>query len=326
MALHQLAGGRGAQHGGLASQPEKDLSRPGHQIKTGVEHFTRSCNCLSPFLETRFISEPPIRGPKSAPAPYRHEATPDSSRCGGVRVSPLSARGEGLCRAQPRFLQRPGKQTEGIHIQLGNFSYPRSTFDFPYPTKGPAQPAPWGRRFRLWRFRYKIVRRKLRKSRGSRTVKDDKILQHHRGTASNLQADVGRVEPGHPAARRGACVRKDRPRCTGLLALLLGCLPVQGAGVTPGLPGETNPRHIRAGKRAWTRAQRQVNQQGHTWYRSSKPPGWGSTHRPYQTLTAHGHSQRSHRQIKDHDSQRRPHVSIPVGGAQSTSWVRYMRL
>ena len=124
-------------------------SDPHGSPNRSVEHFTLSCNCLSPFPDTRFISEPPIRGPKSAPAPYRHAVIPDLSRRWGVRVSPLSARGEGLCRAQPRFLQRPGKQAEGIQIQLGRFSYPRSTFDFPYPTKGPAQPAPWGRRFRL---------------------------------------------------------------------------------------------------------------------------------------------------------------------------------
>ena len=185
---------------------------------------------------------------------------------GGVRVSPLSARGEGLCRAQPRFLQRPGKQAEGIHIQLGAFSCPHSTFDFPYPTKEPAPPEPWGRRFRLWKFRYKIVRHKPRKSRRSRTVKDDKIHRQHRSTASNLQAAVGRVAPAiqQPA---GEHVQTRAGPDALLLAILLGCLPVQGAGVTPGLPGEMNPHHIRAGKRAWTRAQRQANQQGHTWYR-----------------------------------------------------------
>ena len=73
----------------------------------------------------------------------------------GVRVSPLSAGGEGLCKARSRLLNRPGKLAEGIQQQLGSFSCHYSAFTGYYFLYTLPRSVPWGKRFRLWKFRYK---------------------------------------------------------------------------------------------------------------------------------------------------------------------------
>ena len=129
----------------------------------------------------------------------------------------------------------------------------------------PAVSVPWGRRFRLWKFRYKTVRRKQKKSERFRTVRNDDTHRQHRMTAGSRHTAVGKVAPRRPNARQGLCAVKGGPRGLGLVTILLGCPPTHGAGVTPGQQGDIHPQHIRVGKRAWLRAQRQAN--GYTWYR-----------------------------------------------------------
>ena len=88
-----------------------DLYNPSSMF---VQHFMRSSNSPYPRSDPRCNSEQPNCGPKSAPVPYRSAVMPNSYGRRGVRVSPLSAGGEGLCKAQSRFLYRPGKPAEGI--------------------------------------------------------------------------------------------------------------------------------------------------------------------------------------------------------------------
>ena len=93
-----------------------------------TEYFIQQ-HCLSTLHPNlRFSNSMPIRGPKSAPEPYPTLLSPFvTSRLRGVRVPSLSAGGGGgLCRAQPKFLSRPGKQAEGIHKQLGFPTVPYS--------------------------------------------------------------------------------------------------------------------------------------------------------------------------------------------------------
>ena len=102
----------------------------------------------------------PNRGPKSAPEPFYERPAPLAThRLRGVRVSPLSAGGEGLCKARSRLLKRPGKLAEGIRQQLGSLSCHVSTGSGHHHHTLSRRHVPWGKRFRLWRFRYKIVRK-----------------------------------------------------------------------------------------------------------------------------------------------------------------------
>ena len=88
-------------------------------------------------------------------------------RLRGVRVSPLSAGGEGLCKARSRLLNRPGKLAEGIQQQLGSFSRHCSTCSRHYLLHTLSRSVPWGNRFRLWKFKYRVVRFKKKRSRKS---------------------------------------------------------------------------------------------------------------------------------------------------------------
>ena len=135
--------------------------------------FMRYNYCIYPPRPRRTQMQP-NRGPKSAPEPFYERPAPLAThRLRGVRVSPLSAGGEGLCKARSRLLKRPGKLAEGIRQQLGSLSCHVSTGSG-HHHHTLSRHVPWGKRFRLWRFRYKIVRFKKRRSRKLRT-----------GTASN---------------------------------------------------------------------------------------------------------------------------------------------
>ena len=83
----------------------------------------------------------------------------------GVRVSPLSAGGEGLCKARSRLLNRPGKLAEGIQQQLGLFSCHYSTCSGHYLLYTLPRSVPWGNRFRLWKFKYRVVCLQKKRSR-----------------------------------------------------------------------------------------------------------------------------------------------------------------
>ena len=216
----------------------------------------------------RLTNSLPIRGPKSALEPY-HTLLSSlvAGKLQGVRVSPLSAGGGGLCRAQPEFPSRPGKQAEGIHKQLG-FS-PVSYF-FVNPPNSPRRPdgsVPWGHKFRLWKFRYKVVKRRKKMSVRLRETRDQATHQKKGNQAKARQIAARKIAPRRPDARSGMRTIQGAPRSLRLLIILLSCPPANCVRIEPGQPGNMHPLHIRVGKRAWLRAQKQANQQGYAWYR-----------------------------------------------------------
>ena len=216
----------------------------------------------------RLTNSLPIRGPKSALEPY-HTLLSSlvAGKLQGVRVSPLSAGGGGLCRAQPEFPSRPGKQAEGIHKQLG-FS-PVSYF-FVNPPNSPRRPdgsVPWGHKFRLWKFRYKVVKRRKKMSVRLRETRDQATHQKKGNQAKARQIAARKIAPRRPDARSGMRTIQGAPRSLRLLIVLLSCPPANCVRIEPGQPGNMHPLHIRVGKRAWLRAQKQANQQGYAWYR-----------------------------------------------------------
>ena len=294
-----------------------------------VQYFTRSNHYPYPSSHPRCNSVPPTRGPKSAPAPYRHDATQQSHRRRGVRVSPLSAGGKGLCNARSRFLYAPGKLAEGIQKQLGVVPclYSHSNWQ-----KSPGKLStvmPWGRRFRLWKFRYKVVRHKKKRHSKPHTVAEEERHQPSRSEAKNKRTTSCQAAPYQLAQRRETLVSHGRPGRIRLLALLLGCLPVPGVEGTTRLPGDENPLGLRKGKQAWIRAQRQASQHGHTWYRGRLLWSAGTQHQLVVTPQPRkarrprpDHPEGCHGQIQSHDSERRSHVGLLVGGAQGSPWVR----
>ena len=127
--------------------------------------FMRYSYCKTPPSPRRAKLQP-NRGPKSVPEPYFGRPTPLATyRLRGVRVSPLSAGGEGLCKARSRLLNGPGKLAEGIQQQLGLFSCHCSTCSGHYLLHTLSRSVPWGNRFRLWKFKYRVVRFKKKRSR-----------------------------------------------------------------------------------------------------------------------------------------------------------------
>ena len=127
------------------------------------KQLTRSVS-VKVYPSPRQAPPNPNRGPKSAPEP-RHDcsASITSYRLWGVRVSPLSAGGEGLCKAQSWLLNRPGKQAEGSQTQIGPFSCHRSTCSRHYQLSVLPQMEPWGSRLRIWKFKYKVVRFRIKR-------------------------------------------------------------------------------------------------------------------------------------------------------------------
>ena len=122
-----------------------------------MQRLFRTSTCQSIRPRCRRSSTSPNRGPKSALAPESRASHQCQGRRQGVRVSSLSAGDEGLCKAQPIFPAVPGKPADGNHIQLGDVSY--SSFAHTLKCAQPkVQLTPVGHRFRLWRFRYKLVR------------------------------------------------------------------------------------------------------------------------------------------------------------------------
>ena len=196
----------------------------------------------------RLTNSLPIRGPKSALEPY-HTLLSSlvAGKLQGVRVSPLSAGGGGLCRAQPEFPSRPGKQAEGIHKQLG-FS-PVSYF-FVNPPNSPRRPdgsVPWGHKFRLWKFRYKVVKRRKKMSVRLRETRDQATHKKKGNQAKARQIAARKIAPRRPDARSGMRTIQGAPRSLRLLIILLSCPPANCVRIEPGQPGNMHPLHIRVG-------------------------------------------------------------------------------
>ena len=115
--------------------------------------FMRYSYCNAPPSPRRAQLQP-NRGPKSAPEPhFVRPASLITYRLWGVRVSPLSAGGEGLCKARSRLLKRQGKLAEGIQQHLGSFSCHCSTCSVHHHLYTLSRLVPWGSRFRLWKFK-----------------------------------------------------------------------------------------------------------------------------------------------------------------------------
>ena len=255
------------------------------------KQLTRSVS-VKVYPSPRHAPPHPDRGPKSAPEP-RHDcsASITSYRLWGVRVSPLSAGGEGLCKAQSWLLNRPGKQAEGSQTQIGPFSCHRSTCSGHYQLSVLPQMEPWGSRLRIWKFKYKVVRFRIKRyiklavgfTSGSRPPKATSPLDWARtaDTRDNGRSRAGRIAHTNPGQSR----RLQKLLC------LISCLPASGVH-TSGEQRDLRPpqfRNFRVGKRAWINAQRQANQKGHTWYRgrllcSSDIPRLTATMQPSSTV------------------------------------------
>ena len=259
--------------GNLGSVPSSFLRRTSSNSSRAhsstCKQLTRSVS-VKVYPSARQAPPNPNRGPKSAPEP-RHDcsASITSYRLWGVRVSPLSAGGEGLCKAQSWLLNRPGKQAEGSQTQIGPFSCHRSTCSGHYQLSVLPQMEPWGSRLRIWKFKYKVVRFRIKRymtlavgfTSGSRPPKATSPLDWARtaDTRDNGRSRASRIAHTNPGQSR----RLQKLLC------LISCLPASGVH-TSGEQRDLRPpqfRNFRVGKRSWINAQRQANQKGHTWYR-----------------------------------------------------------
>ena len=231
--------------------------------------FMRYSYCNAPPSPRRAQLQP-NRGPKSAPEPhFVRPASLITYRLWGVRVSPLSAGGEGLCKARSRLLKRQGKLAEGIQQQLGSFSCHCSTCSVHHHLYTLSRLVPWGSRFRLWKFKYRVVRFKKKRSRGLHAGIVSGSYRQLAGIIRGSDSAEDTWAQGRPHSCRAAPAGLGRPRRFQLLVLLFSCLPVHGMGAAQE-PLGTGPSHPHAscvGKRAWIKAQRQACQQGQTWYR-----------------------------------------------------------
>ena len=193
----------------------------------------------------------PDRGPKSAPEPYfERPASLTAYRLWGVRVSPLSAGGEGLCKARSRLLKRPGKLAEGIQQQLGSLSCHYSTCSGHYHLYTLSRSVPWGSRFRLWKFKYRVVRFKKKRS---RKLHAGIVSGSHRQFAVIIRGRNSAVDTwaqSRPPSCRAAPAGSDRPRRFQLLVFLFRCLPAHGMGTAQEPPdmGQSLPHAFSRGK------------------------------------------------------------------------------
>ena len=231
--------------------------------------FMRHSYRISP-LDHRQITLRPNRGPKSAPEPrFDCPAQLTINGLRGVRVSPLSAGGEGLCKARSRLLKRPGKLAEGIQQQLGFLSCHRHAGSWHRHLHTLSRSAPWGNRLRLWRFKYKFIRfmkrRHRRKPADIASLSSTQCAGTNRGHRSAADVLTPACYPScgaRPASLGGL-------RRLPLLVLLLNCTPMRGTGTAhaPQNMGRSLPQAPQRVKRAWLRAQCQACLQGHAWYR-----------------------------------------------------------
>ena len=145
------------RHRWLAAIPAQSAEASAIALHPRVSRLDVSfCHFMTwqPFMRYSYCKHPPSprrahvqpnRGPKSAPEPCCRRLFPlPIYRRRGVRVSPLSAGGEGLCKARSRLLNRPGQPAEGVHKQLGSFSCHCSTCSGHDSLITPSQSVPWG--------------------------------------------------------------------------------------------------------------------------------------------------------------------------------------
>ena len=231
-----------------------------------MQRLSRTSTCQSIRPRCRRSSTSPNRGPKSVLAPESRTSHQCQGRRQGVRVSSLSAGDEGLCKAQPIFPAVPGKPADGNHIQLGDVSY--SSFAHTLKCAQPkVQLTPVGHRFRLWRFRYKLVRNYSRRK--------------HRAPAPVVHHLEARLPPprhrGQTEAREEQELYNAYPRRSGglgynrglaTLVAGLGFFPTTGRGALVNTPGTTVATSIsQPRKQAWIRAQQQASLHGQAWCR-----------------------------------------------------------
>ena len=294
--------------------------------------FMRYSYCKTPPSPRRAKLQP-NRGPKSVPEPYFGRPTPLATyRLRGVRVSPLSAGGEGLCKARSRLLNRPGKLAEGIQQQLGLFSCHCSTCSGHYLLHTLSGSVPWGNRFRLWKFKYRVVRFKKKRSRKSDV---GTVSGSHRQFAVVIRGQYSTVDtwaPGRPPPCRAAPAgfrqagavsttdfsfqlhsRAWDGSCTG--TTWHRALPTPrfscgkeglDKGSTPSLPTRS---YLVPGKNCLVSGR-------------SAPSRHGSALSRTQTPSPRGDPEGGDGPAKDDDPQRRPHVGFLVGRAQGVPRVQ----
>ena len=129
--------------------------------------------------------------------------------------------------ARSRLLNRPGKLAEGIQQQLGSFSCHCSGH---YLLHTLSQSVPWGNRFRLWKFKYRVVRFKKKRS---RKLDVGTVSGSHRQFGVVIRGQYSAVDtwaPGRPPPCRAAPAGSGRPGRFQLLIFLFSCIPAHGTG------------------------------------------------------------------------------------------------
>ena len=213
------------------------------------------CTAIPPW-RLAYGADEPTRGPKSAPL---HILTaPHLEYLGkrGVRVSPLSAGGEGPTQSHLWIHTEPGKLAEGSqHLTTcyNGSSYAQTTTAF---CSCPAQGyRPWGRLFHRFRFRYLLSLRRRRRH----SARPSLSLTVHTAAAPSAparSAKLGQLAAARPGAGRA------------LLFSLLYFFLIEGVS---GSPHPTTQRLAAtasvARKRAWIRVNRQAAAGRPAWYR-----------------------------------------------------------
>ena len=230
-------------------------------VSKADSHITRSR--LVQYFK-RF-NQPPTRGPKSAPAPYRHDAMQKSHRRRGVRVSPLSAGGEGLRNARSRFLYAPGKLAEGIQKQLGVAPCLYSHSNWQQSPGKISSVMPWGRRFRLWKFRYKVVRHKKKRHSKPHTVAEEERHQPSRSEADTERTTSCQAPGQLPSEGKHLSVMADRVELGYLLCFLVA-FPSLGWRERQDCLAVTTPSACVQANRPGKGPNDKL-EHGHTWYR-----------------------------------------------------------
>ena len=214
-----------------------------------------TCTAIPPWRLACGADEPK-RGPKSAPLPILTAPHLEYLGKRGVRVSPLSAGGEGPTQSHLWIHTEPGKLAEGSqHLTTcyNGSSYAQTTAAF---CSCPAQGyRPWGRIFHRFRFRYLLSLRRRRRH----SARPSLSLTEHTTAAPSAparSAKLGQLAAARPGAGRA------------LLFSLLYFFLIEGVS---GSPHPATQRLAAtasvARKRAWIRVNRQAAAGRPAWYR-----------------------------------------------------------
>ena len=213
------------------------------------------CTAIPPW-RLAYGADEPTRGPKSAPLHILTAPRLEYLGKRGVRVSPLSAGGEGPTQSHLWIHTEPGKLAEGSqHLTTcyNGSSYAQTTTAF---CSCPAQGyRPWGRLFHRFRFRYLLSLRRRRRH----SARPSLSLTVHTAAAPSAparSAKLGQLAAARPGAGRA------------LLFSLLYFFLIEGVS---GSPHPTTQRLAAtasvARKRAWIRVNRQAAAGRPAWYR-----------------------------------------------------------